>query len=97
MRLLVATLAALLAVFATVGCGDTVLDDVETEALVEGYVEASLQKKVSAVECPSGVEVEKGATLDCEVTLTGGERETATVEILNEDADIGVADLKAKK
>lgn len=73
------------------------LDDAKTEATLEQYLEDSLGERVSAVECPSGVEVEKGATLECDVTLAGGERETATIEILNEDADIGVADLMPDK
>jgi Domain of unknown function (DUF4333) len=93
-----AALAALFVVaLAAVGCGETVLDDAKSETSIEAYLEDSLGRKVSAVECPSGVEVEKDATFECTVTLAGGERETATMEILNEDADIGVADLRADK
>lgn len=94
----VAGLLALLVLAATfAGCGGTVLDDAKNEALIEEYLEDSLGRNVSSVECPSGVEVEQGATFECAVTLAGGEGETATIEILNEDADIGVADLRADK
>ena len=92
-----ALLVLLVLTVAVAGCGETVIDDAKNEAMLEEYVEDSLGKKVSTVECPSGVEVEKGATFECTVTLAGGERETATIEVLNEDADIRVADLRADK
>jgi Domain of unknown function (DUF4333) len=79
------------------GCGETVIDDVKTEDALEQNVERSLGKKVTAVDCPSGVEVEKGKTFDCVLTLAGGQKETATMKILNEDADIELADLKSAK
>jgi Domain of unknown function (DUF4333) len=83
-------LMALAAVFAA-GCGETVLDDVKTEETLE----QSLRRtglKVTAVECPSGVEVEKGATFECTVSLAGGGEQTTELEILNEDADVRQVD-----
>jgi len=79
-------LVALAAVLAT-GCGGTVLDDVKTEDTLE----QSLRRtgvKVTAVDCPSGVEVEKGNTFECTLTLAGGKEQTTTLEIVNDDADV---------
>ena len=86
-------LAALLAA----GCGDTVIDDTKTEDAIEQNLESSLGKKVSAVDCPSEVEVEAGASFDCTVTLTGGKQETASLKIINEDADVEVTGLQPAK
>jgi uncharacterized protein DUF4333 len=100
MRLLVRTGAVLalpLLVFLAVGCGGTVIDDAKTEAAIEQNLEDSVGQKVSSVDCPSGVEVEPEATFDCTVSLAGGEEETATLKILNEDADVEVTDLKPNK
>lgn len=84
-------LAALaLAALAVAGCGKTVIDDAKTEAALEQNLEGSLGKKVTAVECPSGVEVEAGASFECAVTVAGGREETATLRIANEDADVEV-------
>jgi len=82
-------IAALLAA----GCGETVLDDAKTEDAITANLE-SLGKKVAAVECPSGVEVEAGASFECSVTLRGGEEETAFLRIRNEDADVEVTRLQ---
>jgi NAD(P)H-hydrate repair Nnr-like enzyme with NAD(P)H-hydrate epimerase domain len=91
-------LAALVVTAAFVGgCGETVIDDVKTEDAIEQNLESSAGKKVTAVDCPSGVEVEVDATFDCTVTLAGGEEETARMKILNEDADIELASLRPAK
>jgi len=92
-----AILALAAAMAFALGCGDTVLDDAKTEAALEQNLQGAVGKKVTAVECPSGVEVEKGATFDCEVTLAGGERQTATLKIYNEDADVEVTNLGGNK
>ena len=66
--------AALLAVaFLAVGCGETVIDDAKTEAAIEQNLEKSVGQKVSSVDCPSGVEVEAGATFTC--TVSSGRRQ----------------------
>ena len=91
-------IAALLTVaFFAIGCGETVIDDAKTEAAIEHNLEKSLGQKVSSVDCPSGVEVEAGKTFDCTVSLTGGKQETATLKIINSDADVEVTDLKPDK
>lgn len=91
-------LAALIfaALFAA-GCGETVIDDAKTEAAIEDNLGKSLGKKVSSVDCPGGVEVKTGESFDCTVTLSGGKRETASLKILNEDADVEVTDLQPDK
>ena len=92
-----ALVALALAAFLVVGCGETVIDDVKTEGAIEQNLEDSLGKKVTSVDCPSGVEVESGVSFDCAVVLAGGKGETATLKILNEDADVEVTDLKPDK
>lgn len=91
-----AALAAAAALLAA-GCGETVIDDVKTEEAIEQNLESGLGKEVSSVDCPSGVEVEAGASFDCTVTLKGGNRETASLRVLNEDADVEVTGLQPAK
>ena len=95
-----AALAFVLAVAATIaatGCGETVIDATKTEAAIEQNLKSSLGKKVSAVECPSDVEVKAGASFDCVVTLTSGKEETVSLKILNDDADVEVTGLHPAK
>jgi hypothetical protein len=89
--------ALLLAALLAVGCGETVIDDAKTEAAIEQNLEDSVGQKVSSVDCPSDIEVEPDSTFDCTVSLAGGKEETATLKILNEDADVEVTDLKPNK
>jgi len=86
-----------LAALLITACGETVIDDVKTEDAIEQNLEDSLGKKVASVDCPSGVEVEQGASFDCAVKLAGGKGETATLKVLNEDADVEIADLQPDK
>jgi hypothetical protein len=100
MRLLVRTgvvLALPLLMFLAVGCGETVIDDAKTEAAIEQNLEDSVGQKVTSVDCPSGVEVKTDTTFDCTVSLAGGKEQTATLKILNEDADVEVTDLTPNK
>jgi NAD(P)H-hydrate repair Nnr-like enzyme with NAD(P)H-hydrate epimerase domain len=84
-------------VAACVGCGGTVIDSAKTEDVLEQEVHRSTGKKVSSVECPSGVEVKAGATFECTVSFAGGKREVATLEIRNSDADVSVTGLRPEK
>jgi hypothetical protein len=77
-----------------VGCGETVIDSAKTEDAVDQNLERATGRKVTSVECPSDVEVIKGDTFDCTVTFAGGEREMATLKILNEDADVALTNLR---
>lgn len=90
-------IALALAAFLATGCGETVIDSAKTEAAIEQNLEKSVGQKVSSVDCPSGVEVEAGKTFECTVSLAGGKQETATLKIINSDADVEVTDLKADK
>lgn len=85
--------AVLIAILLATGCGETVIDDAKTEAAIKQNLQGALEKKISAVDCPSGVKVEPGDTFECTITLADGKRETATLEILNKDADVEVKDL----
>lgn len=76
------------------GCGETVIDSTKTEEALEANLSKSLGEKVSSVDCPSDVEVEKGATFTCSVKLAKGAEQTATLKILNEDADVSVTDIR---
>jgi len=78
-----------------VGCGETVIDSAKTEAAIEENLEKSVGQKVTSVDCPSGVEVKAGKTFECTVALQSGKQETATLKILNSDADVEVTDLKS--
>jgi Domain of unknown function (DUF4333) len=76
-----------------VGCGDTVIDATKTEEALQASLSKSLEEKVSSVECPSDQKVEAGATFTCNVKLPKGKEETATLKILNTDADVSVIKL----
>jgi uncharacterized protein DUF4333 len=96
-RRLGAAIAVLAGLMLLVGCGETVIDSTKTEEALEANLTKSLDTKVSSVECPSDQKVEKGATFTCTVKLAGGKTETATLKILNEDADVSVTKLSGAK
>jgi hypothetical protein len=87
-------LLGLVAVLAfAVGCGDTVIDTAKTEEALQANLSKSLEEEVSSVDCPSDQKVEAGATFTCNVKLPKGKEETATLKILNTDADVSVIKL----
>lgn len=73
------------------------IDSAKAEAALEQSLHRTTGRKVSAVDCPSGVEVKAGATFECTVSYAGGEREVATLEIRNSDADVSVTGLRPEK
>jgi Domain of unknown function (DUF4333) len=85
--------AAIVAALAFAGCGETVIDSTKTEEALEANLSKSLNEKVVSVSCPSDVEVEKGTTFNCSVKLEKGQEQTATLKILNSDADVSVINL----
>jgi hypothetical protein len=92
-----AALAALVLLsMVAAGCG-TALDDAGTEDTVRQYLEDEIGQKVASIDCPSGVDVEPDETFDCDVRLKDGTDETVTLRILNEDADLAVADIQPEK
>jgi uncharacterized protein DUF4333 len=96
MKALAALAAAALAL-SIAACGETVIDAAKTEDAIEHNLEKSSGLTITSVDCPSDVEVKKGATFECVVTEAGGKEETATLKILNEDADVSLVDLSPNK
>jgi NAD(P)H-hydrate repair Nnr-like enzyme with NAD(P)H-hydrate epimerase domain len=89
--------ALILAAALLAGCGGVELDASKTQDQLEAYIENLEKTKVSSVDCPSGVEVKTGNTLECSVILGNGKKGTITVKILNSDADTAVTDLRFNK
>jgi hypothetical protein len=88
---------ALVLILAVAGCGETVIDSAKTEGAIEHDLEKSVGLKIASVDCPSDVEVKTGTKFQCVVTETGGKKQTATLKILNEDADVSLVDLSPNK
>ena len=92
-----AVLSLLVLGLAVVGCGETVVDDVKAEEALQSNLEKSLAVKIKNVECPADEKVEAGKTFTCTVVYSEGSKETATLKILNEDADVSLVGLKPTK
>ena len=86
-------LAALLAV----GCGGTAIDPSKVQGEVKENIEKVKQTKVSSVACPSGVEVEPKAKFSCTVRLANGKTETATLQIVDSNANLNFLNLRPDK
>ncbi|HET6998128.1 MAG TPA: DUF4333 domain-containing protein [Solirubrobacterales bacterium] len=92
-----AAIALLAVALVTAGCGETVIDDVKAEGAIKSNLEKSLDEKITSVDCPSDEKVEKGKTFTCTVKFSDGKQATATLKILNEDADVSLVGLKPTK
>jgi hypothetical protein len=92
-----AALALLAIGFAAAGCGETVIDDVKAEGAIKSNLEKSLHAKITTVDCPSDQKVEAGQTFTCAVKFSEGKQATATLKILNKDADVSLVGLKPNK
>jgi hypothetical protein len=92
-----AALALLVVAFAAAGCGETVIDDVKAEGAIQSNLEKSLHAKIKSVDCPSDQKVEAGQTFTCTVIFSDGKQATATLKILNKDADVSLVGLKQNK
>ncbi len=95
-------LAVLVSAFAAAGlllsgCGETVIDDKKSEGAIQSSLEKSLHEKITSVDCPSGQKVEAGKTFTCEVNFSQGKQATATLKILNKEADVSLVGLKPSK
>ncbi len=97
MRRLAMTAVLVMAGVFVVGCGDTVIDNTKAEDAIQRNLESSLHHSVSSVTCPSDQKVDPGATFDCAIVFAGGKGATATLKILNKDADVSLVGLKANK
>ena len=87
---------AALAALGLAACG-TVIDDGKAEDAVQASVEKDLNVKVKSVDCPGDVDVKAGKTFDCEVVAVNGDKSTATLKILNSDADVAFVGYKKSK
>jgi hypothetical protein len=92
-----AATALLAAALATSGCGGTVIDHVKAEDTLQANLGKALHEKITSVECPSDQKVEPGKTFACTVESSDGTQATATLKILNKDADVRVVGLKTNK
>jgi NAD(P)H-hydrate repair Nnr-like enzyme with NAD(P)H-hydrate epimerase domain len=64
---------AVLAALAITACGGKVIDDGKAEGFIEDGLEKQAGIKVSSVDCPSGVDIEKGKAFDCTAQTERGE------------------------
>ena len=92
-----AAVALLAVALVGAGCGETVIDDVKAEGAIQSNLEKSLHAKIRSVDCPSDQKVEAGKTFTCTVIFSDGKQATATLKILNKDADVSLVGLKPKK
>ena len=92
-----AALALLVVGLVAAGCGETVIDDVKAEGAIQSSLEKSLHAKIKTVDCPSDQKVEAGKTFTCTVIFSDGKQATATLKILNKDADVSLVGLKPSK
>lgn len=92
-----AIIALALAVFLVAGCGGTELDASKIEEQLQANIENTQKRKVSSVDCPSGVAVEPKTTFSCTVRLADGSTETATILIRDKDANTTLLKLQPDK
>jgi Domain of unknown function (DUF4333) len=92
-----AAVALLAAAVAMAGCGETVIDNTKAEGAIESNLQKALHEKITSVECPSDQKVEAGQTFTCTVIFSNGKQATATLKILNKDADVSLVGLEPKK
>ncbi len=97
MRRIAVIAALVVAGVLVVGCGDTVIDNTKAEDAIQRNLESSLHHPVTSVSCPSDQKVDPGATFTCTVNFSGGKQATATLKILNSNADVSLVGLKANK
>ena len=72
----------------------TVIDADKTEAAIKRNLEDTMSLVVADVACPTDIEVEAGATFECEVNLSNGRLEMAVLQIENSDADVSLTALR---
>lgn len=78
------------------GCG-TALDATKTEEQIKEEVENVRGTKVESVDCPSDVSVDPQTRFSCEVRLSDGKVETATLLIRDKDANLDFLKLQPAK
>ena len=78
-------------VSALAGCSENVDDEKVEEFLLDNAQAPAL---IESIDCPSDVEVDEGATFDCEVHTRGGGLETSTLRQVDDDGDIELVGTK---
>jgi uncharacterized protein DUF4333 len=91
-----AAVILLAGVVAGYGCG-TVVDHEKLQDTLQRSLENSVHEKIKAVDCPSDVSVDPGATFTCDVIFSDNRREIATLKIRNKEADISTIGLEPTK
>lgn len=70
------------------------IDASKAEGAIATNLERSLHEKVASVACPSGQNVEVGATFSCTVDFSSGKHATVTLKIRNNEADTDLVGYK---
>ncbi len=83
--------------FGIAGCGDTVIDSSKAEDTIQASLEKSLGGEIRAVSCPANQKVEAGTTFSCTVVFPDGDKETVTLKIRNDDADLSIVGLEKQR
>jgi NAD(P)H-hydrate repair Nnr-like enzyme with NAD(P)H-hydrate epimerase domain len=83
---------AVLSIVPLAGCGTKQLDTSQIESQLKTKIGA--QTPVKSVDCPSSVDVKKGATFDCTLTSGSGKKYTLTVEQTDENGHVQVKSTK---
>jgi len=78
-------------VSALAGCSENLDDEKVEDFLLDN---AQVPALIESVDCPSDIEVDEGATFDCEVHTRGGGLETSTLRQVDDDGDIELVGTK---
>ena len=75
------------------GCGGTTIDSGKVEKLIGDNLAGP---RPDRVDCPSGVDADKGSTFECKIEYAGRTPATVTIHIEDEDGRVsfGPADLR---
>jgi hypothetical protein len=80
------------------GCGGgTELDSGKLEETLPHDLRHAVNEPIKSASCPSGIKVEKGNEFTCEIVLASGEKKTAKLKLLNEEADYAFLGFSSNK
>ena len=83
-RVLLTVTVPVLAALALVACGGTVINDMEAEDYLRGTVEPPPGTRIEAVDCPDGVDAERGETFECTLETADGDEAVVPLRVLDE-------------
>jgi hypothetical protein len=84
-----AVLVSVVGLAVLAGCGESKIDPGRVSDLLRGT--RTPDGRVVSVACPSGVEAKAGASFDCKVRTSKGERGVWTVHVVNDDGLVRAA------